>query len=105
VALMCAERDPLTCRRALLVCRELRSADLEIQHILPDGAIETNVAAERRLMSMMRLQPDMFHSELDCIGQAYEKQANNIAYTVNDRNLDPRYRDLPDENLHDRLHQ
>src|SRR5580693_951112 len=29
VALMCAERDPLTCHRTLLVCRKLRSRDLE----------------------------------------------------------------------------
>jgi uncharacterized protein (DUF488 family) len=52
VALMCAEKDPLTCHRTILVCRELRSPDLEIAHILADGAVETNVAAEKRLMSL-----------------------------------------------------
>jgi len=97
VALMCAERDPLTCHRTILVCRELRSPDLEINHILADGAVETNVAAEKRLLSMLNLRPDMFHSERDCIEQAYEKQGNRIAYT--------RRRDLPKVELHDRLHQ
>jgi uncharacterized protein (DUF488 family) len=81
VALMCAERDPLTCHRTILVCRELRTQDLEIDHILADGAVETNAAAERRLTSMLNLRPDMFHSERDCIEQAYEKQGSRIAYT------------------------
>jgi uncharacterized protein (DUF488 family) len=82
VALMCAERDPLMCHRTILVCRELRSPDLEISHILSDGGIETNVAAEKRLLSITNLRPDMLHNERDCVEQAYEKQANNIAYTV-----------------------
>jgi uncharacterized protein (DUF488 family) len=91
VALMCAERDPLTCHRTILVCRELRSPDLEIDHILADGAVETNGAAEIRLMSLLNLRPDMFHSERDCIEQAYEKQGSRIAYT--------RRRDLPNEDV------
>jgi uncharacterized protein (DUF488 family) len=97
VALMCAEKDPLTCHRTILVCRELRSPDLEIAHILADGAVETNVAAEKRLMSLLNLRPDMFHSERECIEQAYEKQGNRIAYT--------RPRDQPNEHLDDRLRQ
>jgi uncharacterized protein (DUF488 family) len=105
VALMCAERDPLTCHRTLLVCRELRSPDLEIEHILSDGAIETNIAAEKRLMAMMNLRPDMFHNERDCIEKAYEEQAKNIAYTVTARNRDAQHGDPQDENLHNRLHQ
>jgi uncharacterized protein (DUF488 family) len=82
VALMCAEKDPLTCHRTILVCRELRSVDLEIEHILADGSVETNVAAEKRLLSMLNLSPDMFHSERECIEQAYERQADRIAYSV-----------------------
>jgi uncharacterized protein (DUF488 family) len=105
VSLMCAERDPLTCHRTILVCRELRSPDLDIDHILADGVIETNLAAEKRLMSMMRLRPDMFHSERDCIEQAYEKQADKIAYSAGTGALDSQHRDLPSEDLHDRSHQ
>lgn len=80
VALMCAERDPLMCHRTILVCRQLKSRDLEIAHILPDGTIETNAAAEKRLMSMVDIRPDMFHSEPDCIEEAYDRQGNDIAY-------------------------
>jgi uncharacterized protein (DUF488 family) len=80
VALMCAERDPLMCHRTILVCRKLRSADLNIQHILADGCLETNEAAERRLVTMMNVRPDMLNSEPDCIELAYDKQASVIAY-------------------------
>src|SRR5262249_12681672 len=42
VTLLCAEKDPLTCHRTILVCRNLRSESLAISHILEDGGIETN---------------------------------------------------------------
>ena len=105
VAIMCAERDPLTCHRTILVCRELRSADLRIDHILADGGIETNSAAEQRLMSITHVRPDMLVSERDCIEQAYETQARNIAYVVPLQNPERERRNLQDENFYDRLHQ
>jgi len=78
---------------------------LEIRHILADGTIETNSAAERRLISLMNVRPDMFQTEGDCIEEAYNKQANNIAYSITARDQDPQYREAPDEDLHNRLHQ
>jgi uncharacterized protein (DUF488 family) len=50
-ALMCAERDPMDCHRALLVCRNLRGRGLAISHILADGALETQDAFEARLVA------------------------------------------------------
>jgi uncharacterized protein (DUF488 family) len=104
VALMCAERDPLTCHRTILVCRELKAPELEINHILADGALENHVAAEKRLASIMNLRPDMFHAEQDCINQAYDKQAQNIAYTLVTHHSESPIRDT-DEDLYHRLHQ
>lgn len=89
VALMCAEKDPLTCHRTILVCREMRSSALEIEHILADGTIETNSAAERRLMSMTGLIPDMLCSEQECIERAYDKQASSIAYMLSSEDPEP----------------
>jgi uncharacterized protein (DUF488 family) len=80
VALMCAERDPLACHRTILVCRALRAPDLDIQHILTDGTLESRAAAELRLMAMLNIVPDMFHDEADCIERAYDAQADRIAY-------------------------
>jgi uncharacterized protein (DUF488 family) len=82
VAIMCAERDPLTCHRTILVCRELRSDNLNIDHILADGSIEPNGAAERRLMAITKVRPDMLVTKQDCIERAYETQAQKIAYAL-----------------------
>ena len=107
VALMCAERDPLTCHRTILVCRELRASELTIKHILADGSLEANEAAEKRLMSILNIQPDMLHSERDCIELAYDKQASIIAYVRPSESLDPNFEvySPPDEDFHDRLHE
>jgi uncharacterized protein (DUF488 family) len=80
IALMCAERDPLDCHRTILVCRALRTADLDIQHILADGSLESGTAAERRLMAALNILPDMFHDEAECVERAYDTQADRIAY-------------------------
>jgi uncharacterized protein (DUF488 family) len=105
VALMCAERDPLTCHRTILICRELRSRDLEIKHILADGAVETNAEAERRLMQLTNITPDMLIHESECIEMAYEKQANNIAYVLPDLSKEIERNKIADENIHDRVYE
>ena len=89
IALMCAERDPLTCHRTILICRELKSPDLEINHILADGSLDSNDAAERRLVAMVGVVPDMFHSESECVEEAYDRQAQRIAFVSTDDKFDP----------------
>jgi len=34
IALMCSEKDPVTCHRTILICRHLRPDEIEIRHIL-----------------------------------------------------------------------
>jgi uncharacterized protein (DUF488 family) len=80
VALMCAEKDPLTCHRTILICRELKADNIEIVHVLADGTLEANSDAEKRLMKMLRIVPDMFHDERQCIEDAYDRQSDKIAY-------------------------
>src|SRR5712692_1910478 len=53
IALLCAEKDPLTCHRTILVCRHLRWKGFPIQHILADGTLELHEAAENRLLSLL----------------------------------------------------
>ena len=81
VALLCAEKDPLTCHRTILVCRHLRAESMLIQHILEDGGLESNADAERRLLSVCGLPPhDLFRSHEELIEQAYDMQGDRIAY-------------------------
>jgi uncharacterized protein (DUF488 family) len=55
ISLMCAEKDPITCHRAILVCQNLRQFDLEINHILNDGNLEPHHHLEDRLLNLYGL--------------------------------------------------
>jgi len=80
---MCAEKDPLTCHRMLLVCRNLRGEDILIRHILEDGSLEDNRDTEQRLMKLLKIDPaDLFSSEEEQIQRAYDLQAEKVAYTL-----------------------
>jgi hypothetical protein len=48
---MCAEKDPLTCHRAVLVCQHLRHFDLSINHILKNGDLEPHKHLEERMLT------------------------------------------------------
>ena len=63
IALMCAEKDPLTCHRMILICRNLAGDDIVIRHILEDGSLEDNQDAEKRLMKLWNIAPggSLFH--------------------------------------------
>ncbi len=82
IALMCSEGDPFKCHRMILVCRELcRKENVsEIKHILPDGAVFTHREMEKTLMDKFKLTPHMFRTEKECIEEAYDLQAQKIAY-------------------------
>ncbi len=79
-ALLCAERDPITCHRMILVTRQLRDGALPIQHILADGALETNAAAEERLLREYGAGDDLFTTATARIEAAYDWQSRRIAY-------------------------
>lgn len=89
IVLLCAERDPITCHRTVLVCRQLRSDPIDIRHILDDGAIETMEQAENRLLDAVGLPPThLFHSRSELIEQAYELQGDRIAYTESEATVE-----------------
>jgi uncharacterized protein (DUF488 family) len=61
---MCAEKHPLTCHRSILVCRSLRKSNLEINHILSNGALESHQNLGNKLLSLHKLnQPEPVESE------------------------------------------
>lgn len=82
VALMCAEKDPLTCHRTILVCRHLQARGAVIHHILEDGSTETHESAERRLMKEERVpEQDLFESPEELLRRAYVCRGEKIAFT------------------------
>lgn len=81
LTLMCAEKDPITCHRTILVTRRLRDEPFEIQHILADGSVESNREAERRLVDVLRMpRQSLFQTEDELIQEAYARQGNKISY-------------------------
>jgi uncharacterized protein (DUF488 family) len=81
VALMCSEKDPVTCHRMILICRALRSEPIEIEHILENGEIEGLRDSEQRLIRELKIpQLRLFEKPEDLIQRAYDTQAERIAY-------------------------
>jgi len=81
IALMCAEKDPLDCHRTILVAKELLKRGLTITHILEDGSLESHTESILRLVISLGMSlDDMFISRDEIIEQAYNRQANRIAY-------------------------
>ncbi|MDT8378341.1 MAG: DUF488 domain-containing protein [Desulfotignum sp.] len=90
IALMCSEKDPVSCHRMILVCRHLKDNTLEILHILEDGNLETNEAAEKRLMKLLKIpELDLFAGLEELIDQAYDIQGEKIAYQPPDATGSP----------------
>lgn len=99
IALMCAEKDPITCHRAILVSRALTTKGVKVQHILKTGELENHEDLETRLLRLHGLdqnlpdsqkvvqlnllqtldpQPEMSREYL--LEKAYNLQGENIAY-------------------------
>jgi uncharacterized protein (DUF488 family) len=78
--LLCAEKDPITCHRTILVCRQLRNY-FDIVHILEDGTEEANRDTERRLVKYLNIPTDdLFRTEEELIRDAYDQQGKKIAF-------------------------
>jgi uncharacterized protein (DUF488 family) len=83
IALMCAEKEPLECHRAILVARHLAEFGIDVSHIHADGRLETHDVAMSRLARLVNLpEDDMFHSRQELLMNVYRKQGERIAYEI-----------------------
>lgn len=90
IALMCAEKDPATCHRSLLIGYALKriyalkvSNDLEpqqLQHINHLGELETQDDLESRLVPEDNLNSDLFADPSEQLKQAYEARLKATSY-------------------------
>lgn len=86
IALMCAEKDPATCHRSLLVGYFLQhysspfEGKCEILHIKHDGSVESQSQLEERLPEINDIKVDMFMSAEEQARQAYEVQLKKTSY-------------------------
>ena len=78
--LLCAEEDPLTCHRTILICRHLRGRVNFILHIRGDGSMETNDEFEQRLVKATGSgEADLFDTGTSVIGRAYDLQGQRMS--------------------------
>jgi uncharacterized protein (DUF488 family) len=87
VTLMCAEKDPLSCHRTILVTPRLIARGLTVMHVLADASIEPHApATEERLIAetFPREQPDMFRTRDDILAEAYQRREAAVAYRLPD---------------------
>jgi uncharacterized protein (DUF488 family) len=82
IAMMCAEKDPLDCHRAILVSRQIYATGTPVSHILADGSLEPHQVLEHRMLEKYRIpiNGDMFRSPEECIVEAYAVHGEKIAY-------------------------
>ncbi len=81
IAMMCAEKDPLDCHRTILVARHLVERGLLVDHILPDGKIETHEDLLSRLLELLNLEDrDLLRSREETIEIAYKIRGESIAF-------------------------
>ena len=82
---MCAEKNPLMCHRTILICRYIRTRELQL-NILSDGSIETNAELEDRLMKLFNMpQDDLFLDREKLVNRAYDMQSDKIAYVSEEK--------------------
>jgi uncharacterized protein (DUF488 family) len=81
IALMCAEKEPVECHRTILVARHLANREIEIQHILATGELESQEDALRRLARAVKVpENDLFRSAEVLLAETYRRQEKRIAY-------------------------
>jgi len=83
---MCAEKEPLDCHRAILICRNLRDSGLRIAHVLADGNLEDHAFTEKRLVKKMGIERTLFEPHLteeEIIRRAYVERGQEIAFRYN----------------------
>ena len=87
VAMMCAEEDPLECHRFLMVCPELVKLGVPLLHIRKDLRIETQEAAENRLLAangFAAVAADTLFPQVrtEALEDAYRLQAERFAFRI-----------------------
>lgn len=87
VAILCAEEDPLDCHRFLMISPELVAAGAPPAHLRKDGSVESQQAAEDRLLaahgfSGIAANTLFPEARTEALEKAYELQSQRAAFRV-----------------------
>lgn len=90
IALLCTEKDPIDCHRAIMVARGCELEGIDVKHILHDGSILTQKEFNRELLDLYF--PERLQTTLDLDGfgelktdeeylvEAYRKRNKKIGW-------------------------
>ncbi len=93
LALLCAEEDPLSCHRFLMICPELVAMGIEPFHIRKGGIRETQRSAEDRLLQAQKMAAvagaSLFAVDREAaLESAYIAQSKKCAFRIDARELE-----------------
>ena len=92
-ALLCSEKDPFDCHRAIMVARALSLKGYDIRHILADGEIFTQAELDQKMLNKYfpnRDEGNIFdlingrQSTQEMLQEAYLKRNEAIAWRRDD---------------------
>ena len=93
IVLMCTEKDPIDCHRAIMVARAFSLRGIDVKHILPNGKYQTQQELDERLLDKYfpdRAQLSIFNydkviSAEENIKLAYRERNKEIGYHLQHR--------------------
>ena len=90
-ALMCAEKEPVTCHRAILVSRAFRDRNFQVIHLMPDGNHLSQKDIDNTLIekffpnyNQLSFNAEMLSDE-EMLAKAYILQNKEIGFKWSDR--------------------
>ena len=87
VVLMCSESDPMECHRFSMIAFAIEQASIEVQHILKDKTLISNIRLENQLLKKFSKKiphPDLFNPDItmdDQLRAAYRLHNIEVAYS------------------------
>ena len=93
VAVMCSEKEPGQCHRAIMIGRSLAARHVDVKHILQDGQLLSQSDLEEQLLKKYcndYQSDDLFAKKTDraeAVARAYELCNRKIAYTHKQKEL------------------
>ena len=88
--LMCAEKDPISCHRSIMIGKALKKIGFNVKHIMPENIIINQQELENKLLNTYfsdRFQTSLFgenKSDDELIQEAYLKKNREIGFRKDD---------------------
>lgn len=91
IALMCAEKDPINCHRAILIGKAFYDKGINVEHIMPNGSLMNQTELEKRMLKMyfpdinqINIFDNYIKDEKYYIEECYKIRNKEIGYRKNE---------------------